>query len=112
MAFTQTSRIWWSSSEPGRSTSALNDAVPGTNSDGHTGVTGRKRLERWLICARSGVEFPLSQAAVDPNTNRLVWRRFVDKPDPVTDQGTSGRSVPTRPQADHFGLVRPGDLDE
>lgn len=93
MTFTNTSRVWWNTANPGSGTAFLSDASPAENTDNDTGWTGRIRGDIWVICARSGFGVPFSDSIIDPNTGQRVWRRFVDRPAIVTGQ------IPRRPGA-------------
>lgn len=88
MTFSQPSRIWWDSSQPGAGTDALSDATPSAgppaSTDEDTGIVGRSQDKR-VICARSGFSVPYSETVIDPITGNRVWARFADKEDPARD---------------------------
>ena len=88
MAFTQSSRIWWDTTQPGASTSELEDSAVNSTAatDNASGTVGLEQ-GRMIICARSGFEIPLTEAVQDPVTGNLVWNRFVDPPPLDADDG-------------------------
>ena len=109
MGFTQTTRVWWNTTQPGASTSELTDAdnptTPPTD-DTCSGVVGVSAPEGMGVCERSGWEFPLSQMTQDPNTGRMVGNRFVDPPAPV-DATDPGRPI-RRPLAPVPPIIKRG----
>lgn len=103
MAFTQASRVWWTTTDPGASTAFLVDATPDpalpASDDSDTGAEERPNKGRWFVCERSGFTVPFVETVIDPNTGSRVWHRFVDPPDPTAigvDRPPSA-SAPVRP---------------
>jgi len=79
-------RVWWDTTQPGAGDSQLeNPADSAPDPDEDSGITGRAAEEPWVICARSGFPFPLSETAIDPNTGARVGIRFLDPPAPIVD---------------------------
>lgn len=87
MAFSQSDRVWWDTSQPGASTSELEDATPtaGTpEADEDSGTTGERKGVR-VVCARSGFSVPESETVIDPISGQRVWSSFVDKVHPLDE---------------------------